>query len=332
MKIIGIGNALVDIVAEIPTDEVLVKLGLPKGAMTLIDEPTHNSIIKAIADLPQTVAAGGSAANTINGLAILGTPTAFIGKIAHDSVGEYFRNDQISNNIQPILSYSDSMPTGKCISLVSPCKERTMATHLGAASSLEAREVIIPTECSLVYLEGYLLYNHSLIESIMQQAKVKNVKIALDLASYNVVADNLDFLRELIEKYVDILFANEEEAREYTGMGAEEALELLAEQCEIAIVKIGARGSLVARGSERCKIGVIHAVPCDKTGAGDLYAAGFLYGLTQGYELKKCGDIGAVLSSKVVEVMGPKMDDNTWNDIKNLVKQIENGDNIVNIF
>lgn len=331
MNIVGIGNALVDIVTEIPSDEVLIKLGLPKGAMTLIDEKTHNMIIKATFDLPQTIATGGSAANTISGLARLGIATAFIGKIAYDQTGEFFKEDQITNHIKPRLLYSDCLPTGKCISLVSPCKERTMATYLGAASTLDAAEVLIP-ECSIIYIEGYLLYNHNLIESIMQQAQAKGVKIALDLASYNVVADNILFLRKLIADYVDIIFANEEEAREYTGMEPESALEVLVQQCQIAVIKTGARGSLVASGAERCRVGVIDATPCDKTGAGDLYAAGFLYGLSKGYTLKMSGDIGAILSSKVVEVMGPKMTNGHWCDILELVGRVEKGEDIVTLF
>lgn len=331
MNIIGIGNALVDIVVEIPSDEVLVKLGLPKGAMTLIDESTHNLILKAIGNLPKTVAAGGSTANTISGLARLGVKTAYIGKIAYDQTGEYFKEDQIASHISPRLLYSDCLPTGKCISLVSPCKERTMATYLGAASSLEAAEVTIP-HYDLIFVEGYLLYNHTLIESVMKQAKADGIKIALDLASYNVVADNLDFLKHLITQYVDIVFANEEEARQYTGLEALEALEILAAQCEIAVVKIGASGSLVAQGDQRCRIGVIDAVPCDKTGAGDLYASGFLYGTSKGCSLKMCGDMGAILSSRVVEMMGPKMSDDTWVEIIDMVARIEKGEDIVTVF
>lgn len=331
MKTIGIGAAIVDIVAEIPADEILVKLGLPKAGMTLIDENAHNSILKAIGDLPQTIATGGSAANTIGGLARLGVDTAFIGKIADDTTGRFFKDDQTTNNIRPLLLYSETMPTGKCISLVSPCKERTMATFLGASSTLTAQEISLE-ECSLLYVEGYILYNRPLIETVMRQAKEMGAKVALDLASYNVVADNRDLLEELVEKYVDIIFANEDEAREFTSMGAEEALELLASQCEIAVVKIGARGSLVARADERCRIGVIDALPCDKTGAGDLYASGFLYGLGKGRSLKMCGDIGAVLSSKVVEVMGPKMDEQRWQEISELVSKIENGEDIVTVF
>lgn len=331
MNIIGIGNALVDIVVEIPSDEILTRLELPKGSMTLIDEHTHNDILKSIETLPHTMTTGGSAANTINGLAKLGIQTAFIGKIADDKAGDNFRNDQLANGIDPLLLISDTLQTGKCLSLVSPCKERTMATYLGAASTLESTEIEIP-HCSLLYVEGYLLYNHSLIESIMKQAQEQGIKIALDLASYNVVEDNLEFLRELIVRYVDIIFANEEEAQRYTSMEADEALEVLTQECEIAVVKIGARGSLVAKGDERCRIGVIDATPCDKTGAGDLYAAGFLYGWCRDYSTKMCGDIGAILSSKVVEVMGPKMDENTWKIIGKLVERVEKGEDIVNIF
>lgn len=328
MKIVGIGNALVDIVTQIPSDATLEQLQLPKGSMTLIDIETHNNIIKMIDYAAATFTTGGSAANTINGLARMGTQSAFIGKIADDMAGNFFRDDQITSGIESLLLYSTELASGKCISLVSPCKDRTMATYLGAASDLSPNEVILP-KCDMIYIEGYLLYNHSLIERIMELAAEQGIKIALDLASYNVVEDNRDIIERLIIKYVDLVFANEEEARAYTGKEAQEALDIMASQCETVIIKIGARGSLLARNGEQVKVGVIDAVPCDKTGAGDLYAAGFIYGLDRGHSLKMCGDIGAILSSKVVEVMGPKMDNARWQDIESLVRRVENGEDIV---
>lgn len=331
MKILGIGNALVDIVAPIPSDATLQQLNLPKGAMTLVDLDTHNHILELIDSSSATFTTGGSAANTINGLSRLGTQSAFVGKIADDTTGNFFRNDQLASGIEALLLYSTELPSGKCISLVSPCKERTMATYLGAAGDLQPDEITLPA-CDMIYIEGYLLYNHSLIERIMELAAAQGIKIALDLASYNVVEDNREVIERLIKQYVDLVFANEDEARAYTGKGAEEALEIIDSQCETVVVKIGARGSLLACNGQRARVGVIDATPCDKTGAGDLYAAGFIYGLDRGYSLKTCGDIGAILSSKVIEVMGPKMDDERWMEVDRLVRRVENGEDIVTIF
>ncbi|MEG2478752.1 MAG: PfkB family carbohydrate kinase, partial [Mucinivorans sp.] len=173
-------------------------------------------------------------------------------------------------------------------------------------------------------IEGYLLYNEVLIERAMLLAKRQGLLVALDLASYNIVNEHKDVIKRLVAKYVDIIFANEDEARAYTDLEAEQALEQIVSQCPIAVVKLGVRGSLIARGSERYKIGVIQeCISRDKTGAGDLYAAGFLYGLTQGLPLEVCGEIGSILSSYVVEVVGPKMGSKTWAKIREKVSDLQ---------
>jgi sugar/nucleoside kinase (ribokinase family) len=142
------------------------------------------------------------------------------------------------------------------------------------------------------------------------------------MASYNVVEDNLDFLKVLLDKYVDIVFANEEEAKSFTGKEPEEALHEFAKLCEIAVVKIGKQGSLIQKGTEVFKVKSIDANSVDTTGAGDLYAAGFIYGLINEYSLDKCGRIGSVLAGKTIEVIGPKMDEHKWNEVRSLIKNI----------
>jgi len=158
----------------------------------------------------------------------------------------------------------------------------------------------------------------------MQLAHEKGVKISLDMASYNVVEANREFLKEMIEKYVDILFANEEEAKAFTGKSPEESLHEFATMVDIAVVKVGANGSMIKRKNEVVSVGVIKVNCIDTTGAGDLYAAGFLYGLAKELPLDKCGQIGAILSGKVIEVVGPKMDAITWKEINRLIKEVEN--------
>jgi sugar/nucleoside kinase (ribokinase family) len=145
----------------------------------------------------------------------------------------------------------------------------------------------------------------------------------LDLASFNVVEANIDFLKELIKTHVDIVFANEEEAKAFTGMQPEEALHEIAKDCEIAIVKIGKNGSMVKNNGIVYTIGVINANSIDTTGAGDVYASGFLFGLVNGLSLQKCGEIGAVLSGKVIEVIGAKMEADTWDSIRKIVAEIQ---------
>jgi sugar/nucleoside kinase (ribokinase family) len=159
------------------------------------------------------------------------------------------------------------------------------------------------------------------VERTCRIAKNNNMKIALDLSSYNVVDAKLDDFRKIIEKYVDIVFANEEEAKSFTGMAPLDALSRISTLCDIAIIKVGKEGSLVKHGEEVFKIGTI-AVRCiDTTGAGDLYASGFLYGYANGLSLEKCGLFGSVLAGHVIEIVGARMDENRWKKIMEILKK-----------
>jgi sugar/nucleoside kinase (ribokinase family) len=322
-KIFGIGNALVDIMTSLECDELLNELNLPKGSMQLVNEVVINNAMIKTKGLKQTLASGGSAANTINGLANLGVETAFVGKVGADSMGNFFREDMERVGIKPML-LEGKTATGRALALVSTDSERTFAVNLGAAIELTPDDITkdLFNGYSYLHIEGYLVQNHSLIEKALKVAKDSGLKVSLDLASYNVVEANLEFLKRMVANYVDIVFANEEEAKAFTGKSPEESLQILAGLTEIAIVKLGSKGSLVKTGDEEYKVGVINAKSIDTTGAGDLYAAGFLYGLTKGLSLDKCGSIGAILSGKVIEVMGPKMDIKTWSLIKELVAKI----------
>lgn len=319
-KILGMGNALVDIMTSLTDDAELQRFNLPKGSMQLVDKEYSQKIYSETKHFKRVQTAGGSAANTIHALAKLGVHTSFIGKVGNDELGMFFKEDMIHSGINPILLPSKT-ETGKAIALVSPDSERTFATYLGAAVELT------PDELSdsffkgndYFHIEGYLVQNHALIEKAVAIAKNNNLKISLDLASYNVVEGNLEFLTRIVKEYVDILFANEEEAKAFTGKEGEEALDIIAQMSEIAVVKLGKKGSLVKRGTEKHLIKTIDANPIDTTGAGDLYAGGFLYGLAKGYTLDKCGDLGSLLSGKVIEVIGAKIPDSTWELIKSTI-------------
>jgi sugar/nucleoside kinase (ribokinase family) len=158
------------------------------------------------------------------------------------------------------------------------------------------------------------------VERTCRIAKNSNMKIALDLSSYNVVDAKLDDFREIIENYVDIVFANEDEAKSFTSMAPLDALSSISTLCDIAIIKVGKEGSLIKHGEEVFKIGTI-AVQCiDTTGAGDLYASGFLYGYANGLSLEKCGLFGSVLAGHVIEIVGARMDENRWKKIMEILK------------
>jgi sugar/nucleoside kinase (ribokinase family) len=316
-RILGIGNALVDVITLIDNDKVLEKFSLPKGSMQLVDSEKSMLVRNGTADFNRNLASGGSAANTIHGLARLGSKTGFIGSIGKDEMGDFFENDMKNAGVDTFLLRRDSV-TGTAVALISPDTERTFATHLGAAVELDAGDLNPDNFAGfdILYLEGYLIYNKPLVERACVLAREHNMKIALDLASFNVVEANLADFKEITEKYVDILFANEEEAKSFTGLAPLEALNNLSQFCEIAVVKIGKEGSLIKRGEEVIKIGAVTANCIDTTGAGDLYAAGFLFGYANNYSLEECSLLGSVLAGRVIEIIGARMHDQMWEEIR----------------
>ena len=322
-KILGIGNALVDIMTILNEDSFLDRFSLPKGSMQLVDESKSHLVRSETLNLNRTLASGGSAANTVHGIAMLGIEAGFIGSIGKDEIGDFFENDMRSAGVRTILLRRNS-PTGTAVALISPDSERTFATHLGAAVELRAEDLDpdMYKGYDILYLEGYLIYNKPLVEAACRLAKNENMKIALDLASYNVVESNLADLKEIVDKYVDILFANEEEARAYTGMEPERALDTISKNCETAVIKIGSQGSWIKRESEILKIGAAKANLKDTTGAGDLYAAGFLYGYSKNKNLELCGQYGSLIAGKVIEILGAKMGISTWKEIKTQIAEM----------
>ena len=324
MKVLGMGNALVDIVTELPDDRLLKEYDLQKGSMQLVDKDFSNVLMKKIQHLKKNEISGGSAANTICGLAAMGVETAFIGKVGKDRLGEIFKNDLVRNGIRPLLQFSD-FETGHALALVSPDGERTFATYLGAAVDLEPGDLIpdMFQGYTHFYIEGYLVQHHELIRRAVELAMENNLKIILDLASFNVVADNLDFLHFLVKEYADVVFANADEARVYShGKNPEDALSEIAKDCWIAVVKTGKDGSLIQNGNQIFRIQAASANCIDTTGAGDLYAAGFLYGMLNNLHLPLCGEIGSILAGKVIEIMGARIPDASWTEIKESVKNV----------
>jgi sugar/nucleoside kinase (ribokinase family) len=177
-----------------------------------------------------------------------------------------------------------------------------------------------------LYVEGYLVQDHELIRSTVERAKMQGLCVALDLASFNVVEENRDFLRRLVADYVDIIFANEDEARAFTGEAEpREALLHIARMCDIAVVKIGMRGALIKRGDEELRVGIMEAAKrVDTTGAGDFYAAGFLAALCEGLDLRQCGTLGAIAAGKVIEVVGTTFGEEAWSEVFRLYDEVRN--------
>lgn len=324
-RIIGIGNALTDMLISLSGDEVLSQYQLDKGSMSLVDNQFQTDILKAVAGLPHSLSLGGSAGNTIRTMARLGTEVGFIGKVGEDSTGDFYIQALRNVGVEPFILRSEHS-SGKCLSLISADGERTLITHLGAAADLQAEDIdaAVFDGYDALYIEGYLVQDHDLIRTTMARAKQHGLKVAIDLASFNVVRENREFLHDLVERYVDIIFANEEEAYEFSGCrDAMEALLYIGKMCELTVVKTGIRGALIKRGDEIVEVGIMAAAKrVDTTGAGDFYAAGFLTALCEGLSLRQCGTIGAITAGKVIEVVGTTLSEETWNEIETLIERV----------
>lgn len=316
-RILGIGSTLVDILSQLPNDDMLHQLNLPKGSMTYVKIEDAVKIGEQLAQqYGSQRAAGDSAANTMSGLARLGAQSGFLTKMGKDEMGEFFTHEMTRTGVEMLALKSDT-PTGRVIAMVTPDGERTFATCLGASIELSPDDIKpeLFDGWDIFYIEGYLVANPDMLRKAIRTAKDKGLKIAIDLASYNVVEESRDFLLELVNEYVDIVFANEKEAFALTGMEPEDALHYLAERCDIAVVKVGAKGAFIQHGDQVVTISPMKANVVDTTGAGDMWAAGFLAGLINNEPLQKCGQMGAIVAANIIEVIGAKMDETRWEKI-----------------
>jgi sugar/nucleoside kinase (ribokinase family) len=316
-RVLGMGNALTDVLIRLESDDVLHSLNLPKGSMQLIDENQLKEILSKTAGYPSTLVCGGSAANTITGISKLGVPAGFIYKVHKDDIGENYSGDLESYGISTMTLF-DEKPSGRSLVFITPDGERTMATYLGAAASMTADEIKdeMFEGFDFFYTEGYLVQNHDLIETSLKKAKQAGLKVALDLASYNVVEAERDFLKHLIEDYVDIVFANEEEAQTFSMTDPLNALNEISGISEIAVVKLGSKGAMAKNGGIHTVVNAVKAECVDTTGAGDLFAAGFIYGLSSGQSIDISLKYGTITAAKVIEQIGPRIDEAGWGMIK----------------
>jgi len=324
-SILGIGNALTDILAILPDDNLLEKFHLPKGSMQHVDMATGDRIWQSLKPLGVHYVAGGSAANTITCTSIFGMESGFIGKIGDDELGLLFKSDQQQYGVKSNLLRGKNSSGRSMVFVTGANAERTFAVYLGAALEL------VPEDLKPEYfqgydyfhIEGYLVQNQDLIRTAVQMAKEAGCIISLDMASYNVVESNLAFLHDIIEKYVDIVFANESESKAFTKLDDPRlALDEISKLCKIAVVKVGKEGSWVKSGDEVHFIDIWPGTAIDATGAGDTYAAGFIYAHSNGMPLEVCGKAGSILAAKVVEVIGTKIDIPRWKKAKEEIKEL----------
>ncbi len=318
--IVGIGSALVDILTH-EDDEFLAQTGAAKGGMTLVGKEDIERTL-SMSSATTRVVPGGSACNTVIGVGNLGGSARFIGKCGNGDMGKLIEDDLRKQNVEPVLLRSD-LPTGRVLSIITPDAQRTMFTYLGASAETRPEEIAVNffKDAAIVHVEGYLLFKPDLIKASLSAAKKAGAKVSLDLASFTVVEESKELLEYLVETYVDILIANEGEAEAFTGHTDErQALEALAAKTDIAVLKVGPRGSYVTHAGDTIAVKPMgDGNALDTTGAGDLWAAGFLFGLVKGYSIEQCGRLGSACGYEVCQVIGANIPDDGWNRIKKLL-------------
>jgi sugar/nucleoside kinase (ribokinase family) len=309
--VVGIGNALVDVIAH-AGDEFLDRHDLVKGAMTLVETDRAVELYRALGSAVEM--SGGSAANTMCGVASFGGRAAYVGKVSDDELGRVFGHDLLAVGVvfRP-GSASDDVPTGRCIIVVTPDAQRTMNTYLGASSLMSVPDVDLTTVAAgkVLYMEGYL-YDRAAAKAAFRHAAQAAHRhgrlVSLTLSDSFCVDRHRDDFLSLVRDEVDLLFGNEDELMSlYQTDSFDSAVAAVRGDCELAAITVGAKGSYVITPDD-----VLHvdAYPVrrviDTTGAGDLYSAGFLYGYTQGRDLKECGRLGSVAASEVISHVGPR--------------------------
>lgn len=317
-ELVGVGNPIIDVLAQVP-DSFLKEVGGEKGGMVLTDAESLGRWMATIPE-PFTEAPGGSAGNTIFAAARLGLHTTFIGKTGNDAGGVFYRERLQALGGDASRFKTGDVPNGRCLSLITPDSQRTMRTNLGAAATLAPEEITTADfiGCGHAHIEGYLLFNPALMDAVLRAAKEAGCTISLDLASFEVVKAARDSLGHILREYVDLVFANEDEAAAFLGKASPEgdmAVDL-ASYCDLAVVKGGARGAWLARGTEVLHAPAIPGIQAiDTTGAGDYWAAGFLTGWLRGKPLETCSAWGARLGAEIVKVIGAELPEATWEQI-----------------
>jgi sugar/nucleoside kinase (ribokinase family) len=312
LDVVAVGNALVDILSA-ASEDFLVEQGLHKGRTALIDAERSQELYDRTG--PGTEQSGGSAANTAVGVASLGGTSAFVGRVRDDLLGQVFTHDIRAAGVQfDTRPAANGAPTGRCIILITPDAERTQNTYLGAAAELGPDD-IAPARfaaASVTYLEGYLFDQpeaKAAFRRAAREAHAAGRRVALSLSDTSCVERHRDDFRALVADAVDVLFANESEISALFGVPSlEHAIGAVREHCGVAALTRGAAGSVVVGDRSIVEVPV-HPVPgevVDTTGAGDLYAAGFLFGLTHGHDVARCGALGALAAAEIISHVGAR--------------------------
>jgi sugar/nucleoside kinase (ribokinase family) len=309
--VVGIGNAIVDVLVQ-ADERFFGDHGLTKGTMALVDEQQAERLYASVG--PGLETSGGSAANTLAGIAQLGGRAGFIGRVRNDQLGQIFAHDIRSVGARFDTPAATAGPsTARCLILVTPDAQRTMCTYLGASVGLDPADLDLEmvAQAKVLYLEGYLWDSDEAKAAFIAAAEVARAhggEVALSLSDAFCVERHRDSFQELVDGHVDILFANEMEITAlYKANSFEQAAEQVRGRCRIAALTRSEQGSLVLNGEGSHAIASVQLGPLvDTTGAGDLYAAGFLHAYTQGQPIEACGRLGSLCAGQVVTQLGPR--------------------------
>ncbi|MDF3058763.1 MAG: PfkB domain protein [Rariglobus sp.] len=324
--LIGVGSPIMDLLAQVP-DTFLTTLTGAKGGMVLVDSDEMEAIVTRLEHHPATVA-GGSAGNTAVSAARLGLHTTFLGKLGNDATAAAYRkNFSAAGGDVSRFKYAD-LANARCVSLITPDGQRTMRTCLAAAMTLNPHEIGTSDfrGCRHAHIEGYLLFNRDLANAVITAARAAGCTISIDLASFEVVNAARDWILAQLHHGIDVVFANEDEIHAlFPGVGQDYSVlaRRLAEFGGLAAVKIGKDGAWVARGGELHRILPVPApVVVDTTGAGDAWAAGFLYGYLRGWTPLASGALGSRLGSECVRHLGPAIPATHWPELHAHAKKL----------
>ena len=324
-KIIGIGSPLVDVLSNVSEEFLSTEIDGAKGGMEMIDNDQLTSILDKLDN--KELATGGSAGNTILGLLKLGAPASLLGKIGSDQRGNFYKNTFANAGADTsTFKICEDTPTGTCVSLVTPDAERTMRPFLGAAMGFSPADVSVEEleKFDHAHIEGYVLFNPELAANVLAATKEAKLTVSLDLASFEVVGANKAILPGILRNHVDMVFANEDEAKAFCDSeDPQVALDALSELCQTAVVKLGPDGAWIRHMDETVFVDAETVEAIDSTGAGDIWASGFIHSMLKGHSPTVAGQIAAKCGAEVVQIMGANIPDSTWTKINEFAKSFK---------
>jgi sugar/nucleoside kinase (ribokinase family) len=314
-EILGIGAPIGDYILRV-SDAFLRQLPGTKAGMQEIDLETLHRLI-ALSGQEPVIVAGGSGANTMKGLARLGHRVALAGKIGRDPIAQYAMDSFKAYGVKTLVT-STATPTSQVLCLVTPSGDRTFRSYMGASREFNSRDLTpdLFQGVRLVHIEGYAILNDNLLEAAMTLAQKAGAIISYDLGSHELVSSHRERILHVLEAFVDLLFCNRDEITALLGDDMEAGCDFVRERCEVAVILLGSDGCLVGSREARMHYPADQVNTVDTTGAGDLFASGFLHGYLNGHSLEECARFGAILGSSVIQVVGAEIPVERWEQIQ----------------